>query len=97
MRRSLLACCPLCALLGCAETYCQSGPKYGTVCYDFNEIEWQETQIKGEPPPLEIPSSQPAPGFGPTAGAPSVGSRPPAYLMSGACSSLRQPANAAIR
>ncbi len=94
-------------LVGCNETYCQRGPKYGTQCYSINEVEWQETQVHSEPPPRTV---EPAPGCV-TVGtqgvvqqplphaAPSAGVHPPRgrYLMSGACVSDRVPAYGAVR
>jgi hypothetical protein len=92
---------------GCAEAYCQSGPKYGTQCYSINEIEWQETQVRSEPAPGQW-STKPAPGCvlatpqgyyrQPLPGAAGSGGTPPAaYLASGACFSRRVPAHGAVR
>jgi hypothetical protein len=44
----------------CGEQYCQRGPKDGGQCYTINEVEWQETQVRAEPPP-EC-STEPSPG-----------------------------------
>lgn len=38
---------------GCAETYCQSGPLYGTQCYSTNEIDLQRSISRGESPPTD--------------------------------------------
>jgi len=96
------------ALAGCGEQYCQSGPKYGTQCYTINEVEWQETQVRGGPP--EEASTQPSPGCAlltpkgvvqqplPSAAASAAPSRvPPPYLMSGACTTRRRTAHGAVR
>jgi hypothetical protein len=91
------------ALLGCAETYCQSGPKYGTQCYDLNALEHQETQVRGE----TISERYVAGASHPRVGA--AGPTPPSpgcttlehasgiSIVSDACTSRRQPAHGAIR
>lgn len=97
------------AALGCAETYCQSGAKHGTQCPTINEVEWQETQVRSEPPAPER-SYVPSPGCA-LAGAQSVVQQPlpnasggplpsasaNAYLFSGACVSRRVTAHGAVR
>ena len=42
------------------EQYCQSGAKYARQCYTINEVEWQETQVRAEPPPER--TTEPSPG-----------------------------------
>jgi len=98
------------AAVACGENYCQSGPKYGTQCYTINEVEYQETQVRGETetrPPVLSPSpgcalagsdgtlvQQPPPGAVPSASP----MRPNTiYVMSGACVSRRVAAHAAVR
>jgi hypothetical protein len=95
-------------LCACGEQYCQRGAKYGGQCYTINEVEWQETQVRAEPPPER--SIEPAPGCelltpdgvyvvpkpGP-GGWSTTARRPRLYVMSGACVSRRQPAYGAIR
>lgn len=87
----------------CDEQYCQGGAKSPTHCYMINEVEWQETLSRPEPPPER--STQPSPGcflFGPGYFMPqgnggSSTATPPAYMMSGACVSRRQPVSGALR
>jgi hypothetical protein len=87
---------------GCSELYCQSGSKYGTQCYSTNEVEWQETMVREPPPPEK--STQPSPGCAlltkegvhVMSQNPNVTSKPPAYLMSDACVSHRQPVEGAL-
>jgi len=87
----------------CGEQYCQTGAKGPTRCYNINEVEYQETLSRPEPP-LER-STQPSPGcllFGPNYFMPqgnggSSTATPPAYLMSGACVSRRQTVHGALR
>lgn len=97
------ACLILCA---CGEQYCQAGAKYGAQCYTINEVEWQETQVRAEPPPER--SIEPSPGCALMTGSgtyvvpqPSASGlsppRPRAYVMSGACVSRRVPAYGAVR
>jgi len=78
-------------LSGCGETYCQSGPKYGTQCYSMNDTEWQQTQVRGD---FDVPSRpeppQPSPGC-------AVLGASGAYLVSGACLPQRVPAPGAVR
>jgi hypothetical protein len=90
--------------VACGEQYCQSGAKYGARCYTINEVEWQETQVRAEPPPER--ATEPSPGCvlmtpnGPyTVPQPGAASsaRPQAYVMSGACVSRRVPAYGAVR
>jgi hypothetical protein len=95
-------------LCGCAETYCQSGPKSGTQCFNINDVELQRTQQREEPWPAER-TTEPSPGCllaTPTgltqqplngAGSGSSASVPPPYLMSGACVSRQQPVYGALR
>jgi hypothetical protein len=87
------------ALTGCGERYCQSGPKYGTQCYDINSTEWQETQVRGE-----TVSERYAPGPGhptgsaePSPGCAVIASEDGTSIMSEACMSRRMPANGAVR
>jgi hypothetical protein len=42
------------AAAGCADTYCQSGAKYGTQCYSMTDVRSQPGQRP--PPPGEPPS-----------------------------------------
>lgn len=97
------------AVVACGETYCQSGPKYGTQCYSMNEVEWQETQVRGETE-VRPPVTTPSPGCvlagsdGTLVQQPLPGSSAPApvkpgvlYAMSGACVSRRLPAHGAVR
>ena len=90
---------------GCGESYCQSGPKYGTQCYSQNDVEWQRTQQREEPWP-DARTTQPSPGcalatahglaqqpYSPNA---SSSAQPP-YLMSSACISRQQPVYGAVR
>lgn len=90
---------------GCSESYCQSGPKYGTQCYSVNDVEWQRTQQREEPWPAAR-TTQPSPGcalvtthglaqqpYSPNA---SSSAQPP-YLMSSACVSRQQPVYGAVR
>jgi hypothetical protein len=100
----------LVALSGCAcsETYCQSGPKYGTQCPTINEVEWQRTQQREEPWTAQR-TTEPSPGCALltpagiiqqpyTASSSSTpSSLPPRYLMSGACASRQQPVYGAVR
>jgi hypothetical protein len=91
-------------LAACGEQYCQRGAK-GAQCYTINQVEWQETQVKAEPPPER--TFEPSPGcvqltpngpyVVPAASAGPTPSVPPLYVMSGACISRRQPAHGAIR
>jgi hypothetical protein len=90
------------ALVACGEQYCQHSAKSGTQCYTINEVEWQETQVRAEPPPER--SIEPAPGcvlngdyVVPPPGADGGASRPQVYVMSGACVSRRLPVGAAVR
>jgi hypothetical protein len=88
------------ALPGCGETYCQSGPKYGTQCYDINSIEWQETQVRGETISERYAAGPSHPSAAPEVSpgcAVSANPNTGFYLMSGACSSRRQPAHGAVR
>jgi hypothetical protein len=92
----------------CGETYCQSGPKYGTQCPTINDVEWQRTQQREEPWPAAR-TTEPSPGCAlvtpggviqrpntaRSSGAPS--NLPPPYLMSGACASRQQPVYGAVR
>ena len=61
-------------LLGCADTYCQSGAKYGTQCYSMTDVRTPPGQrpplssepplwYKGPPPPTRYgsPPSPPPP------------------------------------
>lgn len=104
--RLLFGC--VCLLLGaCGEHYCQRGAIGGTQCYTINQVEWQETQVRGEPPVER--TFAPSPGCvlltpngsytvpPPAPGGSASPSLPPHYLMSGACISRRQPAHGAIR
>ncbi|HEX9618571.1 MAG TPA: hypothetical protein VF989_00465 [Polyangiaceae bacterium] len=106
---SILLVASAASLSGCAEQYCQSGPKYGTQCYTINEVEWQETQVRSEPPPAErsyLPSPgcvlvgtqgtvrQPLPN---AAGGAPPGVPPGLHLLSGACVSRRVTAHGAVR
>jgi hypothetical protein len=100
----------LAALLAsaCSDTYCQSGPKYGTQCRTINDVEWQRTQQREEPWPAAR-ATEPTPGcalvspggvvqqpYGAgSSGAPS--NLPPRYLMSAACASRQQPVYGAVR
>ena len=43
--------------MGCGDTYCQSGPKYGTTCHSLTDV---RNQQNGGRPPL---SSEPAAWF----------------------------------
>ena len=92
-----------CVMLGaCGEVYCQSGSKYGTQCYTMEQVEWQETQQRPDPPPER--ATEPSPGCvlmtpkGPHVVPPPAPSwvaqpaRPPFYVMSGACVTSRQTA-----
>jgi hypothetical protein len=90
------------AATACGEQYCQRGAAGPTRCYTINEMEYQETLSRPEPPPER--ATQPSPGcylIGPNSFVPqgNGGSRPatPPYLMSGACVSRRQPAHGAVR
>ena len=104
----LRALCPLAVvfytMIGCGEQYCQRGAKTGTQCYTINEVEWQETQVRAEPP-IER-TIEPSPGCvlvtknGYVVSPPSGGIPPPRsglYLMSGACVTRRQTVHGAIR
>jgi hypothetical protein len=98
------------ALLTCAcggDTYCQSGPKYGTQCHTINDVEWQRTQQREEPWPTAR-TTDPSPGCvvmtpggvrqrpsPASSGAPAT--LPPPYLMSAACASRQQPVYGAVR
>ena len=90
------------ALGGCSELYCQSGSKYGTQCYSTNEVEWQETMVREPPPPEK--STRPSPGCALVTDHgvhmmsqnPNVHATPPAFLMSDACVSHRQPVEGAL-
>ena len=88
------------ALLGCGESYCQSGPKYGMQCYDINAIEWQETQVRGETVSERYAAGPGHPGAGisPSPGC-AILTNPTTGLsfMSGACTSRREPAYGAVR
>ena len=89
--------------LGCGEQYCQRGANSPMRCYAINEVEWQETLSRPEPPPER--SLHLAPGCGqqqPNSAIPSpVGGRAPVtpypYLVSGACVSRRMPVPGALR
>lgn len=92
-------------LAGCLETYCQSGSKYGTQCYSRNEIEWQETSVRGETDDRRPPfAHEPSPGCvdlasgrvaqKPSSTAPTLA---PPYVVSGACVNQREPAYGAVR
>jgi len=84
---------------GCAEQYCQRGPRSGTKCYNINEVEWQETLQRPEPPRER--TTQPSPGCWllngdgvyvmPQGSGGSSTATPPSYLMSGACVTRRVP------
>jgi hypothetical protein len=45
---------------GCAETYCQSGPLYGTQCYSTYEIDLQRQNSRGESAPMRGATPLPA-------------------------------------
>src|SRR5262249_12398866 len=52
---SMFATLSLCAvgLLGCVDTYCQSGAKYGTQCYSMTDVRTppgQRPPLSNEPP-----------------------------------------------
>jgi hypothetical protein len=50
-------------LVACGETYCQSGAKYGAQCMSRNDIEMQETQVRGETEDRRLPiNTDPLPG-----------------------------------
>jgi hypothetical protein len=92
----------------CGDTYCQSGPRYGTQCPNINDQEWQRTQQREEPW-SEARTRNTAPGCAlaspagivqqsyaaSSAGAPS--NLPPPYLMPAACTSRQQPVYGAVR
>jgi hypothetical protein len=90
----------LAAVSGCAEGYCQSGPKYGMQCYSINELEWQEAQVRGERREqaavspgcvLATPGGfvqQPLPTGGGGVSMQPATAAP--YLMSGACAPTRR-------
>lgn len=91
-------------LTGCAETDCQSGPKYGTQCYDLDAIEHQETQVRGETISERYQAGASHPKVGPEGHSPirpgcAVLEHVPsgAHVVSGACTSRRQPAQGAVR
>ena len=87
------------------EQYCQSGAKYASQCYTINEVEWQETQVRAEPPPER--ATEPSPGCAlwtgrgpymmppPTSSGVARPTRPPLYVMSGACVTRRETAHGA--
>jgi len=61
-----------CALACGADTYCQSGPKYGTQCYSLTDVQRQQEQrpriwgepstwSNGPPPPARFGSTPPPP------------------------------------
>jgi hypothetical protein len=93
-------------LCACGETYCQTGPKSGTQCYNINEVEWQRSQQREEPWPAER-TTQPSPGCvlatptgltqQPLNGSSNSAAVPPPYLMSAACISRQQPVYGALR
>jgi hypothetical protein len=87
------------SLTGCGEGYCQSGPKYGTQCYDMNSIEWQETQVRGETVSERYAAGPSHPVSSPplSPGCVVAGSPSSLYVASGACTSNRQPAYGAVR
>jgi hypothetical protein len=88
---------------GCGETYCQSGPKYGTQCYDINAVEWQETQVRGETISERYtrgpshPTGGPSNPLEPSPGCAVVTAPSGLYVISEACSTRRQPAYGAVR
>src|SRR5450432_3050187 len=64
---------------GCGgDTYCQSGPKYGTQCYSLSDVRTppgQRPPLSSEPPPRWQP--EPPPNFGTTASPASNGAPAP--------------------
>lgn len=95
-------------LFGCGENYCQSGPKYGMQCYTINEVEWQETQVRGETVAERYRGNAMTPSPGCVLATPSglvqepmtataVGASSTSYVMSGACTTRREPAYGAVR
>ena len=91
------------SLTGCGETYCQSGPKYGTQCYDINAIEWQETQVRGETISERYAAGPSRPtgigATGPAQASPgcAVLTNDSFYVMSEACTTRRAAAYGAVR
>jgi hypothetical protein len=67
MRVMILAGVLALATAGCTETYCQSGPKYGTQCYDLPRGE--------EPPHPQYDDSEGSGGAAPAGRAPSTAPR----------------------
>lgn len=96
-------------MTSCGEQYCQSGPKYGNECYTINEVEWQESSARAEPP--EERATEPAPGCallnadgvydepmpGNGSGVVRANQRPQSYAMSGACVTRRRTEHGAVR
>jgi hypothetical protein len=85
------------ALAACVDTYCQSGPKYGTQCHTGADLQMQQMQ-QGRTPPYEPGnwySSRPMP---PPAATPvsssfySPGWRPPQPTPSASAASSAVPA-----
>ena len=91
------------SLFGCGEQYCQRGANGPTRCYDINQVEWQETLSRPEPPPER--SVHLAPGCGPESPGRPIPSpvrgnapvTPYPYLVSAACVSRRVPVQGALR
>jgi hypothetical protein len=68
LNSSMLALGPLALALlaSCAETYCQSGAKYGTECYSGADVQAERRAQGRQEPPAEMkwwvpPSARPAP------------------------------------
>ncbi len=87
------------SVAACGEQYCQKGAHSAMQCYSTNEMELQETMSRPDQPPER--ATQPAPGCAlltpqgvylmPQGNGGSSTATPPAYLMSGACTTIRRP------